>query len=422
MTQPKPDTGAAQPEALARAYVPAEFEHAIYERWLAADVFAPDGAGSTADEALPPFVIIQPPPNVTGSLHLGHAQRTTVEDLMIRHARMLGRPTLFLPGLDHASIAAQFVLDGILAKEGESRATLGRERYLERMREFVDATREVILDQQRRRRRQLRLGPAAVHDGRGQRAGRARVAFERLYRDGLAYRTEALVNWCPGCETSVSDLEVHPDARDRDAVDRPLPPPRRGDRPAGPGRHRDGRHDPARDDPRRHRRRRAPRRPALRGARRPPRPDPVRRARRAGHRRRRGRPGVRHRRREDHARPRPRRLRDRASGTAWRCPTILDDEARVANTGTPLRRPRPLRGPHGGSSRTSRRAATSPGEQPHEMVIGRCQRSDDVVEPRLKTQWFVRTGPLAAAALEATRGGETTILPASGSRRPGSTG
>ena len=82
-----------------------------YERWLAADVFAPDGAGSRADDAKPPFVVIQPPPNVTGSLHLGHAQRSAVEDLMVRHARMCGRPTLWLPGLDHASIAAQFVLD-----------------------------------------------------------------------------------------------------------------------------------------------------------------------------------------------------------------------------------------------------------------------------------------------------------------------
>ena len=79
---------------LAKAYRPAEFEGPIYERWLAADVFAPDGAGSRADAARPPFVIIQPPPNVTGSLHLGHAQRSAVEDLMIRHARMQGgRPS-----------------------------------------------------------------------------------------------------------------------------------------------------------------------------------------------------------------------------------------------------------------------------------------------------------------------------------------
>ena len=76
---------------LPKAYTPRDVEGPIYEQWLAADVFAPDGAGSTADPALPPFTIIQPPPNVTGSLHLGHAQRTTVEDLMIRHARMRGQ-------------------------------------------------------------------------------------------------------------------------------------------------------------------------------------------------------------------------------------------------------------------------------------------------------------------------------------------
>src|ERR1700704_2817485 len=118
---------------LATSYRPSEFETPIYQRWIAADVFAPDGAGSTADPRADPFVVIQPPPNITGSLHLGHAQRTAVEDLMIRHARMLGRPALFLPGLDHASIAAQFVLDRIIAAEGESRESLGRERYLARM-------------------------------------------------------------------------------------------------------------------------------------------------------------------------------------------------------------------------------------------------------------------------------------------------
>ena len=118
---------------LLKAYVPADFEAGIYERWLAADVFAPDGKGARANPELAPFVIIQPPPNITGSLHLGHAQRTSVEDLLIRHARMQGHPTLFLPGLDHASIAAQYVLDKLIAAEGETRESLGRERYLERM-------------------------------------------------------------------------------------------------------------------------------------------------------------------------------------------------------------------------------------------------------------------------------------------------
>ena len=93
---------------------PAEIEQAVFESWLDADVFNPDGEGSRADWTKQPFVIIQPPPNVTGSLHLGHAQRSTVEDLMTRHARMQGRPALFLPGLDHASIAAQYVLDKLL--------------------------------------------------------------------------------------------------------------------------------------------------------------------------------------------------------------------------------------------------------------------------------------------------------------------
>ena len=194
---------------LAKAYQPSQFEQAIYQRWLDADVFAPDGAGSTADPALSPFVIIQPPPNVTGSLHLGHAQRSSVEDLMIRHARMLGRPALWLPGLDHASIAAQFVLDKIIAAEGETRQSLGRERYLARMWQFVETTRHVMLEQQRRVGAsldwsRLRFTMDDVS------AAAVRESFTRLYREGLAYRTEALVNWCPGCRTSVSDLEVIP--------------------------------------------------------------------------------------------------------------------------------------------------------------------------------------------------------------------
>ncbi len=171
----------AQP-ALPKAYRPGEVEGPIYERWLAADVFAPDGAGSTADPGLPPFTIIQPPPNVTGSLHLGHAQRTAVEDLMIRHARMRGHPTLFLPGLDHASIAAQFVLDGILAKEGESRQSLGRERYLERMRAFSDSTKPVMLAQQRRVGASADWGRLRYTMDEGS-ARAVRVAFERLYRE-----------------------------------------------------------------------------------------------------------------------------------------------------------------------------------------------------------------------------------------------
>jgi valyl-tRNA synthetase len=395
-------------ETLAKAYVPAEFEHDVYERWLAADVFAPDGSGSTADWALEPFVIIQPPPNVTGSLHLGHAQRTTVEDLMIRHARMLGRPALFLPGLDHASIAAQFVLDGILAKEGESRATLGRERYLERMREFITATREVILTQQRRLGGSCDWGRLRfTMDEVSARA--VRVAFERLYRAGLAYRTEALVNWCPGCHTSVSDLEV-------------IPTPETGTI----WRVRYHLVDEATGAP-------DPGAVVTVATTRPEtilgdtavavHPDDARYTAVVGRRVRipfveRDVPVI--------ADP----IVDPAFGTGavkitpahdhddhetgrrhgLPMPTVLDDEARVAGTGTA----------YDGLDRYEARAriladlaqrGDLESEQPHEMVIGRCQRSDDVVEPRLKTQWFIRTGPMAEAALQATRGGETTILP-----------
>ncbi len=148
-----------------------------------------------------------PPPNVTGALHLGHAARSATEDLMVRRARMHQRPTLWLPGVDHASIAAQWVLRRVLADEGTTPEALGRERYLERMWRFMEETRPVIMGQQRR------LGISAdwsrerfTMDERSARA--VRVAFRRLYEDGLAYRGQKLVNWCPGCGTSVSDLEV----------------------------------------------------------------------------------------------------------------------------------------------------------------------------------------------------------------------
>ena len=393
---------------LAKAYVPAEFEHAIYERWLAADVFAPDGAGSTADPDLPAFTIIQPPPNVTGSLHLGHAQRTTVEDLMVRHARMVGHPTLFLPGLDHASIAAQFVLDGILAREGESRASLGRERYLERMHAFIAETREVILTQQRRVGGSCDWGRLRfTMDDVSARA--VREAFLRLYRDGLAYRAEALVNWCPGCRTSVSDLEVIPTPETGtlwsiryhlvdEATDAPDPgrwvtvATTRPETILG---------DTAvavhPDDPRY--RDLVGRRVRIPFVERdvPIIADPVVEMA-FGTGAVKITPAHDH---DDHE-------TGRRHGLAM--PSILDDAAHIAGTGTP----------YDGLDRYAARTAILAdlaargdleGEKPHELVMGRCQRSHDAVEPRLKTQWFVRTAPLAAEALEATRGGRTRILP-----------
>jgi valyl-tRNA synthetase len=393
---------------LPKAYTPRNVEGAIYERWLAADVFAPDGAGSTADPALPPFTIIQPPPNVTGSLHLGHAQRTAVEDLMIRHARMRGHPALFLPGLDHASIAAQFVLDGIIAKEGESRASLGRERYLDRMRAFSDSTKPVMLGQQRRVGASLDWGRLRYTMDEGS-ATAVRVAFERLYRDGLAYRTEALVNWCPGCRTSVSDLEVvatpeqgalwsiryhlidestgEPDPAVAIVVATTRPETILGDTAVA-----------VHPDDDRYR--------ALVGRRvRIPfveRDVPV--IADAVVDREFGTGAVKITPAHD--------TDDHATGRrhGLPAPTVLADDATVAGTGTA----------YDGLDRYAARqrilddlAARGDlvGERPHEMVVGRCQRSNDILEPRLKTQWFIRTGPLAERALDATRSGRTRILP-----------
>ena len=146
-TETRPTT--AQTE-MAPAYKPQDVEMGVYQRWLDADVFAPEGKGGRTDWSKPPFVITQPPPNITGALHTGHALTTTVEDLMVRRARMQGYPTLWVPGVDHASISAQLVLDKIVAKDGESRSSLGRERYLERMWLFINETREIIGKQHQR--------------------------------------------------------------------------------------------------------------------------------------------------------------------------------------------------------------------------------------------------------------------------------
>ena len=201
---------------LAKTYTPSEVENAIYERWLAADVFAPDGAGSTADPDLPPFTIIQPPPNVTGSLHLGHAQRTAVEDLMIRHARMRGHAALFLPGLDHASIAAQVVLDGDPREGGREPAVPGpgalpradaRVQRLDPAGHARPATPGGWV---------VRLGPAALHDGRGfGESGPGRVRPPLPGRSGLPDR---------GTRQLVPRL---PDERQRPRGGRPTPRPGR---------------------------------------------------------------------------------------------------------------------------------------------------------------------------------------------------
>ncbi len=187
---------------LTKAYDPRAVEAGVYDRWDAAGYFAPRGPGDRE-----PFVIVMPPPNVTGELHIGHAMFITIEDIMIRWHRMLGDPTLWLPGADHAGIAGQWVVEKELAREGLTRHDLGREKFLERVWDFMNRYRGRI-------REQLKLLGASCDwsrfvftmDPGPSRA--VRKVFKHLHDKGLIYRGERLISWCPRCNTALSDLEV----------------------------------------------------------------------------------------------------------------------------------------------------------------------------------------------------------------------
>ncbi len=185
-----------------KAYEPGQVEAKWYKFWLEKDYFKPK-----IDPEKKPFVLIMPPPNVTGELHVGHALTTTLEDIMVRWHRMRGEPTLWLPGVDHAGIAAQVVVEQLLAKEGLDRHQLGRDKFLERMWQWANKCRQTIAQQHQR------LGISCdwsrevfTLDEGPSRA--VRTAFVRLYNKGLIYRGERIINWCPRCTTALSDLEV----------------------------------------------------------------------------------------------------------------------------------------------------------------------------------------------------------------------
>ena len=161
----------------------------------------------------PAFVIMMPPPNVTGMLHMGHMLGDTVQDIIVRRKRMQGFNTLWLPGMDHAGIATQNVVEKELAKEGLTRHDLGREKFVERVWEWKKQYGGIILKQIRR------IGASCdwsrerfTFDEGLSRA--VREVFVRLYEEGLIYRGKRLINWCPRCMTALSDLEVKHEAKD----------------------------------------------------------------------------------------------------------------------------------------------------------------------------------------------------------------
>jgi valyl-tRNA synthetase len=185
-----------------KAYEPGKVEQKWYDFWMEKGYFTPK-----IDKKKKPFCIIMPPPNVTGELHLGHALESALQDIMTRWHRMKGDPTLWLPGVDHASIAAQVVVERELAKEGLDRHQLGREKFLERMQQWVKDCRHILTEQRMklgascdwsRERYTLDEGPSRA----------VRTTFLRLYEKGLIYRGERIINWCPRCGTALSDLEV----------------------------------------------------------------------------------------------------------------------------------------------------------------------------------------------------------------------
>ena len=195
-------TSSERVAALAPSFNPRAVEQGLYDRWDAAGYFAPAG-----DPERDPFVVIMPPPNVTGELHLGHALFVTIEDIMTRYHRMLGDRTLWLPGADHAGIAGQWVVERLIAQEGLTRHDLGREAFLERVWAYMDQYRGRIREQMRilgascdwsRFHFTMDPGPSKA----------VRRTFKHLYDKGLIYRGERLISWCPRCNTALSDLEV----------------------------------------------------------------------------------------------------------------------------------------------------------------------------------------------------------------------
>ena len=387
---------------LAKQYDPASVEVPLYQRWMAAGYFRADEQKVLSGEKRP-FSIVLPPPNVTGTLHVGHALDHTLMDILARWHRMSGDEVLWLPGMDHAGIATQNVVERQLAVDGKTRHDFGRELFVQKVWDWKAESGGAILGQMKR------LGDSVdwdrerftLDDGL---SSAVQTIFKRLFDDGLIYRAKRIINWCPGCHTALSDIEVehsedagelvsirygavddpsqsvvvattrvetmlgdtavavHPDdERYRHLVGRTvLLPILDREIPVVADTHVDPRFGtgavkvtPAHD----------------------PNDFEI---------------GLRH---------------------GLDAPTILDESAAIIGTGTRF----------DGMDRLEARAAVKEELRaqgrivaekiPYLHSVGHCSRSDDVIEPRLSTQWFVKVAPLAKAAGDAVREGRTVIHP-----------
>ncbi|HYO30180.1 MAG TPA: valine--tRNA ligase [Thermomicrobiales bacterium] len=381
---------------LAKAYDPRLVEAGVYDRWDGAGAFRPQG-----DPDRSPFVVVMPPPNVTGELHIGHALFVAVEDIMVRWHRMLGDPTLWTPGADHAGIAGQWVVEKLLREEGLTRHDLGREKFVERVWDYMNRYRGRI-------REQMEILGASCDwsrfvftmDPGPSRA--VRHAFKRLYDKGLVYKGERLISWCPRCMTALSDLEVvHRDdpgslwtlrypvegSDEAITVATTRPETMLGD--TGVAVHPD-------DERYRHLVGRMVRLPIV------DRPIPVV-----------ADEGV-----------------DPAFGsgavkvTPNHDPNDFEIARRQGLPGISIMNPDGTltgeAGPFAGlTGADARQAVVARLEadgallktEPHRHAVGHCQRCDTVVEPLISEQWFVRMAPLAAPAIEAAKDGSLRFVP-----------
>jgi valyl-tRNA synthetase len=187
---------------LSKNYDPTQVEKRWYAHWLERGYFRP------SDREGPPFVILIPPPNVTGSLHFGHTFDHTIQDLMTRWHRMMGEPTLWLPGTDHAGIATQNVVEKRLAEQGKTRFDLGREGFVEETWKWKATYHERITEQMKRLGDSVDWSRERFTMDEGLSLA-VREVFVRLYRKGLVYRGNRIINWCPRCHTALSDEEVN---------------------------------------------------------------------------------------------------------------------------------------------------------------------------------------------------------------------
>ena len=187
---------------LEKMYNPRDFEDRIYQFWLDGGYFTP-----TIDKSKPMFSIVMPPPNITGQLHMGHAVDNTLQDILTRWKRMQGYCTLWLPGTDHASIATEAKIVEAMRKEGVTKEEIGREKFLERAWDWKRQYGGRIVEQLKK------LGSSCdwtrerftMDEGCSE---AVQTVFMQLYEKGLIYRGERIINWCPHCKTSISDVEV----------------------------------------------------------------------------------------------------------------------------------------------------------------------------------------------------------------------